>query len=1051
VSIALTLLDDVRWRGRPVAGERPQALLAALASRAGRPVGPAELIELVWGDEAPSNGLKSLQVLVSRARSACGADAIVRDGAGYRLGAAPGEVDSARLSGLVREAAGALDRDAARAAELAREALTLAGGLTQVTEEESGPLAEVRRAATADTAAARVILARASSRTGAHVDALPELELAQAESPHDEPLLADLLRSEAAVRGPAVALERFEGYRRDLRDRLGADPGEALQRAHRGLLALDRPVRRGVRYDATELIGRDRDLDRLRALLASARVVSIVGAGGLGKTRLAHVLAREATQPVVHFVELAGVTDAGDVAVEVGSVLGVRDSVSGRRTLTAQQRADIRARIAQRLGQAPGLLVLDNCEHLIEAAAELTAFLIAATPDLRVLTTSRAPLAIAAERVYPLGELDAAHAAELFRERAVAARPDVRLTAEAVTSIVSRLDGLPLAIELAAAKVRVMSVEEIDRRLEDRFALLRGGDRSAPDRHRALLTVIEWSWNLLDPAGQRALRRLALFHDGFTLEAAEAVLGADAFDAVRGLVDQSLLTVRETPAGVRYRMLETVREFGRLQLARAGEEAIARAAQRRWAVSYVAAQQARVTGPTQFDAIDALAAEETNLADELRGAIADGDRGSLVQLLAMLSLFWTVRGEHVRVLVLSDAVVTALGDWQPPPGLAEPTRAAVAITLNNTLMTGGGSAGPLFTLLRRLGPGEGGNPWVAALVRALLATDPADPEGSLERFERLTADPDRHLAVAASQWLSHERENSGDPAGAFAAAQRALALARDEDGPWARAMAHSQLAELAMHLGDHVAAVGHARAGLPVMRRLGAGDDEIQLQAVLVLCAIAEGRLADAADELDRVEQIDEGTVTFGGLAFRGICRAELLLAAGDFGAGLAVYRECADRMREIEFPGIARTGVEPWALFGDSMALTAHAYYAAGSGDEAHGRALFDLCRDGAVKVLGHEHPHLDYPASGLLLFGLGTWALLRQAGPAEDAVRLLALAHRFAYSRANPTMKWERILAPAEETAPGLLARLQDQYRQCPLPGLHEEARQAVERLTG
>ncbi len=248
-----------------------------------------------------------------------------------------------------------------------------------------------------------MILARASSRLGAHAAALPGLELAQTESPRDEALLADLLRSEAAVRGPAVALERFERYRRELRDRLGADPGELLQRAHRSLLALDRPVRRGVRYDATELIGRDHDLDRLRALLASARVVSIVGAGGLGKTRLAHVLAREATQPTVHFVELAGVTAPEDVAVEVGSVLGVRDSVSGRRTLTAQQRADIRSRIAQRLGQAPGLLVLDNCEHLIEATAELTAFLIAATPDLRVLTTSRAPLAIAAERVYPLG------------------------------------------------------------------------------------------------------------------------------------------------------------------------------------------------------------------------------------------------------------------------------------------------------------------------------------------------------------------------------------------------------------------------------------------------------------------------------------------------------------------------------------------------------------------------------------------------------------------------------------------------------------------------
>jgi predicted ATPase/DNA-binding SARP family transcriptional activator len=1051
VSIALTLLEDVRWRGRPVAGERPQALLAALAAHGGRPVRPEALIELVWGDEAPSNGLKGLQVLVSRVRSSCGADSIVRDGIGYRLGAAPGEVDSVRLAGLVRDAAAGLDRDAARAAGLAREALALAGGLSPVAEDEAGPLAEVRRSAAADTAAARVILARASSRTGAHADALAELELAHAESPLDELLLADLLRTEAAVRGAAVALERYDRYRRDLRDRLGADPGELLQRAHRGLLALDRPVRRGVRYDATELIGRDLDLDRLRALLASSRVVSIVGAGGLGKTRLAHVLAREATQPVVHFVELVGVTAAEDVAVEVGSVLGVRDSVSGRRTLTPEQRADIRARIAARLGQAPGLLVLDNCEHLIEAAAELTAFLIAATPDLRVLTTSRAPLAIAGERVYPLGELAPAEAAELFCERAVAARPGVRLADGVIASIVGRLDGLPLAIELAAAKVRVMSAEEIDRRLEDRFALLRGGDRSAPDRHQALLTVIEWSWNLLSPAEQRALRRLALFHDGFTLEAAEAVLAEDAVDAVRGLVDQSLLTIRETPGGLRYRMLETVREYGQLQLARAGEEAGARAVQRRWAVGYVGAQQARVASASQVAAIDALAAEETNLADELRGAIADGDRESLVQLLAVLGLFWTMRGEHVRVLVLGDAVLEALRGWQPPPELGDMTRAAVAVTLNNTLMTGGASSVALLARLRELGPDDGTNAYVSGLVRVLLASDQADPEGSLEPMQRLTANADRHVATAASQWLSHERENAGDPAGARQAANRALALARDDDGPWPRAMAHGLLAQLAMNSGDHAAAVGHARAALPVMRRLGASDDEIQLQVLLVLCAIADGRLADAAAELDRVEQIDESSFTFGGIAFRQICQGELLLAAGDTGAGLAVYREAAKRMREIEFPGIVRTGQEPWALFGEAMALAAHAHYATDAADQAHGQAVFTACRDGALKVFGQDNPRMDYPAAGLLLFALGGWSLLHRTAPAQDALRLLALAHRFAYSQANPTLAWERIATAAEEAAPGVLARLREEYRKCPLPGLQTEARRAVEQLPG
>src|SRR5690606_31582997 len=168
-----------------------------------------------------------------------------------------------------------------------------------------------------------------------------------------------------------------------------------------------------------------------------------------------------------------------------------------RRLLTREQRADVRARVADHLFQVPTLLVLDNCEHLVDAVAELTAFLVSAVPELTVLTTSRTPLAIAAERVYPLGQLGPGDAAALFAERATAARPGARLPADTVRGIVDRLDGLPLAVELAAAKVRAMSVEEILRRLTNRFDLLRGGDRTAPDRHQTLLAVIDWSWNLL--------------------------------------------------------------------------------------------------------------------------------------------------------------------------------------------------------------------------------------------------------------------------------------------------------------------------------------------------------------------------------------------------------------------------------------------------------------------------------------------------------------------------------------------------------------------------
>jgi predicted ATPase/DNA-binding SARP family transcriptional activator len=1050
VSIALHLLEDVRWRGRPVAGGRPRALLAALAAGGCRPVRAEELIELVWRDEAPLNGMKSLQVLVSRARNACGADVIVRDGAGYRLGAAPAEVDSALLSRLVREAAAVLDRDADAAAALAREALALTVGLPGVGDGDAGPLAVVRRAAAADAAAARVTLARASSRAGAHADALSALEQAHAERPHDEPLLADLLRSEAAARGPAVALERFERYRRDLRERLGADPGELLQRTHRRLLALDRPVRHGVRHDATALIGRDGDLERLRALMASSRVVSIVGPGGLGKTRLAHALARGAAEPVVHVVELAGVTAAEDVAGEVGSALGVRDSVSGRRLLTAEQRADVRARTAQLLGQSPSLLVLDNCEHLIGSVAGLVAFLVSATADLRVLTTSRAPLAIAAERVYLLSELEAGDAARLFRERAVAARPSVRLTERVVTSIVARLDGLPLAIELAAAKVRAMALEEIDRRLEDRFALLRGGDRSAPDRHQTLFAVIDWSWNLLNAAERRALRRLALFHDGFTLEAAEAVLGDDAVETVQGLVDQSLLSVRETAAGVRYRMLETVREFGLMRLAEAGEDAAARAAQRRWAAGYAGAHIARLVSRGQFAAIDAVAAEETNLADELRAAIAEGDRCSLVWLLAALGLFWTIRGEHVRLLVVADAVADAVGDWQPPPELAETARAAVAITLANTLMGNTAGTGPLRAILQRLGPGPGDDVRVSGLARVLLDFDPADAEESVRRLERLAGDHDHHTALTASQWLCHLRENAGDTAGAVEAAQRALALALDDDGPWSAVTPRTMLAQLSMNMGDCAAAIEHARAVLPVIERLGASDDEIQLRSLLVRCAIADGRLADAEHELSRIDRIDRGTAVFGADVFGRLCRAELALARGDHVAGLRFHRECAARMRELRLPGVTQTDLEPWALFGESMALGAHARYATG-GDEAHGRALFLACRQSALRVFGAEGLRLDYPAAGLLLFALGTWTLLRRAGPAEDALRLLALADRFSYIRATPTMLWERIVPAAEESAPGLLAEFRARYVARQPSALLAEAGRLVRRLPG
>ena len=236
----------------------------------------------------------------------------------------------------------------------------------------------------------------------------------------------------------------------------------SLQRLHRELLAADDPVRTGIRYDAEELLGREADLARLRSSVRSSRLTSIIGPGGIGKTRIAHVLAREATQARVHFVELVGITSPDDVVPEIGAALGVRDSVTSRRTHTPAQRADIRGRIAQELDTGPTLLVLDNCEHVVEAVASLVAFLLVTARDLRVVTTSRAPLNIAAEHVVPLDQLSAVDGAALFVRRATGRAPQRRPRPRPRRRrVVARLDGLPLAIELAAARIRTMSLEEL--------------------------------------------------------------------------------------------------------------------------------------------------------------------------------------------------------------------------------------------------------------------------------------------------------------------------------------------------------------------------------------------------------------------------------------------------------------------------------------------------------------------------------------------------------------------------------------------------------------
>lgn len=421
----------------------------------------------------------------------------------------------------------------------------------------------------------------------------------------------------------------------------------------------------------------------------------------------------------------------------------------------------------------------------------------------------------------------------------------------------------------------------------------------------------------------------------------------------------------------------------------------------------------------------------------------------MVELIAALGIFWMMRGEHVRLLVLTDAVFDAIGDWQPPPPLHDTVRAATLIIAANSMIGGSGRFARMQALLRRLGTGAGSDMRLSGLATAMLACDPADPAAILPRLEQLAHDGDRETAAAACYWLSSLRENAGDPLGAMEAAERALELASDDDGPWATAMPRAMLAQLTMHVGDRSAAARHARAALPVMRRLGAGDDEIQLRSLLVFCAIADGKMAEAEAELASMAGVSENRSGFGSEVFRHVCHAELLLAYGDRTAGLSALRDCLVRMRDIEFPGVPRTGLEPWTLFGSSMVLAAHAHHATAGEEEAYGHALFRESRTDALRALGADDAGRDYPVAGMLLFALGSWCLLRRAAPAPDAIRLLVLAERFAYTRAVPLLMWERIVPAAEEAAPGLIADLRGGYATGRPADLLTEACRAVERL--
>lgn len=1020
--IELTLLPRVAHRGQEVTAPRLRGLLALLAGDLRAGCGIDRLVAGLWPEALPERPGKALQVLVSRARAQLGGDVIASTPTGYRLALAEEQVDS---SALLLHAAVSAERaragDHAGGLAAAEAGLALWDGAPGGSVGIDGPVAALR----AERAPVRAALVRAQglalARLGRHAEAAGPLAVAAAEHPRDEEVLAESLRGEAATAGPAAALTRYEAYRRELRKALGTDPGPELSALHAELLRAGAPVvRHGVPHEPNPLLGRDEDIAAVERLLGASRAVTVVGPGGLGKTRLAYAVSRRAAQRVVFFVPLAAVTADTDVVTEVASALGAGEGRHG--VVNGHTEADPVSGILGVLGSGPALLVLDNCEQVIRGAAALVQALVAASKELRVLTTSRAPLDLTSETVYALPELDLPASVELFTQRARSARAGVELPPDAVAGLCRHLDGLPLAVELAAARVRVLSVPEIAHRLGDRFALLRGSARDTPERHRTLHAVVEWSWNLLAPDARAALRTLSVFPGGFSGAAAEQVLGEDALLLLDQLAAQSLLTVVDTPAGVRFRMLETVREFSADRRARAGEEDAAVGRFLAWARDFGVKAHDVLFGPEPspgsrlhqprngpIDAREQIRAEQDNLVPALRHALARADHPTIAALTAVLAALWSTDSNYPRLATLAADTGPPLSHYRPGPAYVEVARTAAVLCAGGLFMNYGPHGLRQLVPLRRLPAAPPDTlPRATAMVLSALP-EMRPPDYTVLRT--LCADEQPLVAGIAECVATYVWEYEHDIDRALASAHRMISALAPVDQPPLQLMGHSRLSELSLRTGHGETAHTHLRAALRALPRLGDELDHIGIRSALVLACLQRGDPDEAEywlrqTEADTTARDDD----FYSPALGG--RAEIALARGHTEAGLGLWRGAVERMHEAGSIHGGDPWLDPWALQIQSAAVTAHAH--AGRLDLV-AEPVDRLWQRLRTLLDGPPRSPLELPVFGTVLHALGMAAL---ASGNASAVRMIALAERLRVLREfQPTMSAARARQAAED----------------------------------
>ncbi|MFI6904961.1 BTAD domain-containing putative transcriptional regulator [Nonomuraea sp. NPDC050394] len=897
---------EVRRDGEVVeiAGQRLRTLLGLLVVEAGRTVPLATLIAGVWADRPPDGVANALQALVSRLRAALGKNPvrqlIVAEPAGYRLVAGPDQVDAHRFAVLAGEGQARLaEGDAATAAGLLREALALWRGPAladladlDVVAAYIARLDHLRLAAAED----RI---EADLRLGRPADALDGLAGLLAVHPLRERLHGLRMRALHGAGRRVEALAAYESARRAFRDTLGADPSPELARIHLNLLR-DEPVVRtedsrerragNLRARLTSFVGRDRDVAHIGDLLGRHRLVTVLGPGGAGKTRLAVEAAAALAPPGgAWLVELAG---AADVAQAVSAALELRD---GTRVPGPELPIE---RLVRLIGDREPLIVLDNCEHVIDDAAELAERVLADCPGVRVLATSREPLAVTGEvswvvpplELPPPGAGDPREyaAVRLFADRAAAVRPGYApdaAEAAAVARICRALDGLPLAIELAAARMRSLGAGEVAARLGDRFSLLTSGSRTAQPRHQTLRAVVSWSWDLLPGPERELAARMSVFAGGATLEAVEQVCAADLEPLTR-LVDKSLVVFESG----RYRMLETIRAFAAEHLT--GGDRIRRA-HAAYHLRFAEEAEPGLRAAGQLRNLAALTAEHDNLDAALRwcvtAAAADPEAGEMaLRLVGALGWYWWLRGSrlegaqrsaealaaapaapaHLRALGLAVHGINAVGAALP----WEEARAALAQA-------------------RRLG--GPGHPLVALAMPMFILY------GGAQRLSRETGDPlagdllnhtDPWVVASGHLTTGLLSYYSGRIGGCEADLRAALAGYRAVGDRWGISSALAAVADLHVLRGEIRQGIEVMGEALEVMRTLGAVEDIPYLRARLAIAlnlagdrARAERHLAEIADLVVRFgDRVGEAGVT--------AAQGDLARHDGDLATALACY-----------------------------------------------------------------------------------------------------------------------------------------------------------------